>query len=544
MHGKVAVKQSSFLFKLFLCVGLFFFFVCGVAFRIYLANKLSYSYDELWAYHYANRDYSVLQHLTAPFDDRPPLHYLFLRLQSLYSSSQIWLRFPSVVMSATVLLLVFLTLKRTHPHFAIAVLLFGTISYSSIRYATLARDYAFIVMAAWLQIASVWPLIWSSKVFTSKNHAIKSGFWWMFSAFFGVALNYVYLPFLVSLYLALLVVFIWRWRQGQFKQSQVIQYAVFYMVLMGPAAMMAIYYLFGSNQLAYIQSTTQWIATPTLRDVFDLLTIHFGIGTYTNWTSLVFGSLAIVWGITKGWAQKHEQVFIVFVFTTMFINIVGLTAYSLLGTSVFLLRYFAPLSVLSLLFVSYLGWRIWESAEKVMRTVMLVWFVFGFTPYMLTEINNRLGFYGKLESYGTEGTRLIETVKQEWRPGDQLVFSPKSYGILYRDFYFNDEKYFGNDEIAQQLEPVDIFQCEKRKRLTFIEDAKLIMAVVSETAYGQPESILISETTSEIYPKHEVPLHELCADMPRSIFKSNQTAVVTCKLKPEVRLTQYCYLHN
>lgn len=522
--------------------GLESIFLLGIFFRVFLANKLSFTYDELWAFNFANENHSLWEHIVSPLDDRPPLHYMLMQLQSSVSQSVLWLRFPSIITSALVILLAAAMARKVSRRFTIAIILFGVVSYSSIRYATLARDYGFIVFAAWLQIRSIWNWIQPNEQAVRTKVDWHQAVQWAVAAFLGIGLNYVYLPFLVSLLVGLLAT---MWRQYRLKMitlQMMIQRLAVLAVATLPTIGMLVYYLLIYNQFATIQDTTEWIHQPTLREVLDLLTIHFGLGTYTNWASLAFGFVIIGFGLLKAWGTTHDRSFIIFSLVTMSCNIVGLVTISLLGSSYFLLRYFAPLSVVSMMLLSYLGWRLWELASRPIQIFLLAWFFLAYVPYLLSETNNRLGFYGSLEKYGTEQARLMQTIKEEWRPGDQLIFSPKSYGDLYRGFYFHEPIYKSSTEIAEQINPIDLYACEKRKKFVFPEGTKLIVAAVSETAYEQPESILISETTKSIYPDYEVAINELCADKPVEILKMSQSAAWTCTLKTELRLTQFCYL--
>lgn len=525
---------------LFIGVGVFFLF--GILFRVFLSEKLSFTYDEMWAFHFAHQEHSIWEHIVHPFDDRPPVHYILLKLQSSISQSILWLRFPSILCSAAVLLCAAMVTRKVSYRFAIAVILFGTMSYSSVRYATLARDYGFIVLAAWLQVHSIWKWIAPKTSSVKENLSWAQIVEWSLAAFFGVGLNYVYIPFLVSLITGLFVAMLGEYRLKQISVQVVFKRIGVLLAATLPTVVMVGYYLIGYNQFSIIMSTTDWIRQPNLREVLDLLTIHFGLGTYVNWSGLVFGFAIICVGIYISWRDRLNRTFMVFSLITISSNISGLVIISLLGSSFFLIRYFAPLSVVSLLFVSFIGWKLWELADRPIRIFMLAWFFIGYVPYMVLEMNNRLGFFGSLEKYGTEYTQLVQTIKKEWRPGDQLIFSPKSYGVLYRDFYFNSPLYASSAEIAAQIDPIDIFACEKRKKMVFSEGTKLVVAVVSQVAYTQPESILISETTTNIYPDYVLSLDELCETEPINVLKVNQTGVWTCMLKHEIRLTQYCYL--
>lgn len=520
------------------------FFLLGIGLRVYLAAKLSFMYDELWAFHFANRSHSIWQHIVQPFDDRAPLHYLLLKLQSSVSDEMLWLRLPSILCSATVLIWMARYLRKISFSFAIILIFLGTINYPSIRYATQARDYGFIVVAAWIQIASIWNWIKPSAGVSQQYMSRKDGLKWMIASFMGVGLNYIYIPFLLSILGALGIIWSWQWRQAKLPINVILRRILVIGLLSLPTLAMAGYYLLVYDQLRIVQATTEWILPPTARDIFELLAIHFELGANWSWQALLFGMGLLLIGWLKGWEDKQDRQFLSFGFLTITLNIALIAIPSLFGSSLFLLRYFAPLSIVSLLFVTYGVWKLWQMFNQPTKIFIFIWFLVGYVPYMVADNNIRLGFYGSLEKYGTEQTRLVETIKTVWKPGDQLVFSPKTYGMLYRDYYFHDGRYPGNDEIAQQIEPIFYPICQRRKKLAFTNDNRLIIAAVSERAYGQPDNILISESTTNIHPNFEVPLSELCKDEPVSLFKGNQTAVWMCHLKEVVALTQYCYLDD
>ncbi len=521
--------------------GLGLFFVLGMLFRVFLANKLSYSYDELWAYHYANKEHTVWEHITKPYDDRPPVHYLLLQLQSSVSKSVVWLRFPSILISAAVLLLAAVTIRKTSHRFAIAFILLGLVNYSSVRYATQARDYGFIVLAAWMQIESIWIWIKPGQISAQNELGWKKILLWMIAAFLGVGLNYVYVPFLMSFIIGLLVVWIYHYHQKLLSLKELSRRLAIIIIATLPTIAMMAYYLFGYTQFDQIMATTGWIKAPSFREIINLLVIHFGLGTYLNFAGATYGVLVLVAGLYVAWAKNSNRSLMIFCLTTIAINMLGIIAYSFSGRSLFQLRYFAPLSVVSLLLISYVAWRLWEFVSKPLRVILIIWFFVGYTPFMISEMNNRMGFFGLLEKYGTEDTRLIQTIKENWRPGDQIIFSPKIYGKLYRGFYFNEAIYKDTDLIADQIEPVYSSACEKRKVINFQPGTRLIVAAVSELAYGQPESIVITDS-GRVYPSVEVPLGALCDDEPTELLKISQTAIWSCSLKQEVKLTQYCFL--
>ncbi len=415
-----------------------FLLAIATAWRLYFALKLNYWFDELWAYYFANYPrYSFRNHIIAPLDDRPPIHYLLLKLMSGVSTHSLWLRLPSVLAGIALLIGIIRYAWKKSIAWAVVAAILGVNFYMFVRMSTQARDYGLMIYIAWLQVSMV--LAWLDE--KQAKSIFSWQFWcdvacWSLVSLLGLGLNYAYIPFFGSVVVSSVLVGIARCYRHRVQWKSLWLWAA--TVLLGsiPALLMIRYYLFVSNQMQYLIQTTNWINDPNVHDVIKLLITLFGLGVDANHDTNNFDLLVAQFGyllfglsvLSVGWLQAWKKPWLksplLFGTVTVFLNIAVVVIASMLSkdTSYFINRFFVPISVVCFLLLSISVWQLWELlVTHHLRWIFLLFFLL-FTPLYLVQENARLRFFGDQEVFGRENELFVNRIKSLWKPGDQLIF--------------------------------------------------------------------------------------------------------------------------
>lgn len=422
--------------------------------RVWLTFSQEFWEDELWSLYFGATPESYVQMLVHPPDDRPPVFHMFTRLLVGWRIEGHWLRLPSLFAAIATIWMVFGATRRFSSSWGVATVCAAGTSLVLIDASWQLREYAFLGLVAALQV-SLW-LRWLERAEQSWYPGFEWWRNWALVSFIGVALSYVYLPFLTALLVSWLVLLVWNWIHRQISGLQFAQYIVAVITTSVPTVLMAAIYLF-SAQFAKISSTTTWIPQPSFTSVTSLIV------TLSNWHSNLWeyrvvlpleqqrlALLVIFWlavfGVTQWtlWQQQRRQLvrFNWWALGVMVLNI-GSVVYAsyFLNVSVFLPRFFTPLAVVAALVWATSLVALDNTFQPSFRTSMRGLGILA-GSLMFWAFFSQVYKVGVL--YAPEAlslAQLSENIRAAYRPGDQLVFLPEHYQKIMPLYYFLPHQY-------------------------------------------------------------------------------------------------------
>jgi hypothetical protein len=431
--------------RYFLIISLF---VLALGLRLWLVETQPYWEDEQWAVYFARTDYTVWEHLTKPLDDRPAFYPLALKLLLHYGWSYSALRLVTVFFSMATLAVLALWWRRMGQRHLVIGLLLGSFSLFLLHFAWEIREYSWLLFLGASQMCLA--AFWYKKQLDQKLIPLWWWVTWSVISFLGVFTNYTYLPFLIGLYLAGILL-------CGLEHKHFLNLKTFFghFVALLPMAAMTAFYLFGHNQLDYVMVTTQAFHRPTFFSVINQGLILLNMSTqYQDDTvyplTKVLPQLLIVlpilfsglcWLSWRVWSARTEKptqwrlfVFcgLTILFTVELINLLSFLSPIVAVRS----RFLAPLGGFSLMWLTLALSEFWRQADKIVKVgfVLVGIFWFGWTVQAIIQI------YHLDKSPNRQAIQTITALKPQLGRNSQIVFSPQYQQQYFPSFYWPNAK--------------------------------------------------------------------------------------------------------
>jgi hypothetical protein len=431
--------------------------------RVWLTFSQDFWEDELWSLYFGISPASYTQMLIHPPDDRPPVYHMFARMMTQWQIQGNWLRLPSLLAGIATIWVLYKQTRKTSQLWGVTAVMALGASFLLIDASWQMREYAFLGLVAALQVG-----MWLNWLQEAENKRFPNLRWWRnwaILSFVGVALNYVYLPFLAAMLISWLGLLVWWWVQRLLTTQHVGRQIFALFCTSIPMAVMAGAYLV-SAQWNKMTMTTTWIPQPSVLSVVSLMT------TLSNWHNYLWEyrgnmpleeqrlvSLSFFWVACFVvvqrllWQQRQRFLWIFnwWAVVVMLLNIGSVVwASYFLNVSVFLPRFFTPLAVVvALVWATYLV-ALDGVFQPQFRGTMRVIGVFASVLFFLVSFCQvyKIGNV-RLENELTL-SKLAQTIDRSYQPGDQLVFLPEHYQKIMPLFYFPRTKYPDADVVFLQ----------------------------------------------------------------------------------------------
>ncbi|GEM_PF-968098 len=441
----ISKRWPDYVFVFFLCLGIFL--------RLGPLVHKDLWQDELFSISFASKEYSPLLHILHPLDDRPPLFYLFVKTQLLFSHDKIFLRLPSLLSSTAVIAIVYVMFRKKHPGIALTLTAMATLSPYLISFSWQVRDYGLMLSITALAIYILYQQL--LQIEAKKKISWRAVSVYVFLTLIGCLLNYIYFVYSFILLFMLGVLGVWLFRK---KNLFFADYYRKLFLLHIPVFSLVFQYLLIQRQT--IEVTTAWIPSFSWQALTGYIATIGGV-SYAFETILkkdeftyLFQSIAVVIVLIIGSVlfirqrKRYSQSLQLLVWLSFSVFIATTTAMYVLGklthTSLFLTKTFVPVAVFFL--IGY-GVVLTGLIKKVVTNSCLLLIVGSTLGAVLSyQVTTEYLYNFPLllgdeqaenhQSY-TDAMKVLLPLIDE---GTQLVILPHGSQPLIMDYYFYDKK--------------------------------------------------------------------------------------------------------
>jgi len=517
--------------------------VAGFIFRIYPAITRWFWEDELATYAFALAPYPWIEQLIRPMDDRPPLFYLFIRFMIKFTKQETMLRLPIILSSFMSCLIIYKSIQRYSKKAALIVLYLLLFSVFRIEYSWQLRDYGLLMLPTsiifYLFSEYVTKLIKTNTI--SRPHLVGISV----SAFIGCLINYIFVIYVVcKLLLIVIITLFYRYKHiKKIDWSFIPKLAIVQIPLIGTLS----YYLL--RQFSIIRATTGWIPEVSVYSYFLINAVFLGLSNniydlYSTNTALlpdyviITIAISIFFGLCIFLLEKKKSVIdptlrILF-YSGLFIYVTGqiLVFFCswILGTDIFLIRTFLRIGTMYLISFG-LGIYIIINAlirPKYVRTTIvflsLIYFCIFLRFYIDWYAPSQKDLLGGIPLQG--GLRKLTEI---YEPGDQIIYIPIHYQILYPSYYWQNSPETGlSMQLFMKLYGADINQIEVAYRRLNDANAALVKTNIPYESNGK--IIMLNWNMSDNTVDR---LHAYCRDVRNStftiVYKQIDMYIAICK---------------
>jgi len=529
----------------------------GFILRMYPLLTKNYLQDEMATLAFSQADYPLFNHLIYPLDDRPWLYYLFVKILYAIYPNTLFLRFVSLLVGLTSVIVAYIAIKKINTNLALATVFMLRFSLSRMDYSWQIRDMSLLLL-----LTSFLLLFGISLL----QNVIKTGTWKRKQTIFitlsiaiGCLTNYIFIIFSISYVLFLGVSLYYLTKNFQ----TVLRFFFCITIQSLPLIALLTWYLFGQSDISDIVISNRWIPNATLftflsinstllgltayfdefyeptQDVFNqVLALNIGMGLFFVGTSIAF--------FKKKFAHISPLVPIYFfggVFIYFFTYILVVFLSHILQVNMILHRTFIRSGTVFIFSFTIGAYMLLKTIikQKYQQATMislvaayLLLFSVHFISYYQIHNINTIRFTAKGD--------VVDVIERYYESGDQIVFFPIHYQFLYIPFYYhNNPKYKLSSKLAYlKMREYNLENPILRKKLSLYSgdtpntnkfNGKILFIEERTIFSGAPQGLPDENISQNTFLYQEI--QKYCVEDPIWIDESANFIIRTCWFKPE-----------